>query len=96
MRSAIVLVVVVFGVSTVVGMGCLQPSGCGGRVKTPITVEKNCATCSGTGRISGTCAVCDGKGARAGIRCEACNGTGSSSINCNVCGGTGRMLAGGK
>lgn len=92
MRDTALFIGLLLVFCAVVSLGCPEASGCGERSKKPYTIDKNCEVCSGTGRVSGTCSVCQGGGSRKGIKCEGCNGTGSSSINCTVCGGGGRVL----
>jgi len=71
--------------------------GCGHEAKTPPTTSKVCQHCSGSGRLSGTCAVCNGSGQRVGgltspLKCESCGGHGTVSMNCPDCAGTGRVI----
>jgi hypothetical protein len=70
--------------------------GCGEGARRPAATKMNCAECTGTGRITGVCAVCNGTGQRVSsltspVTCVSCGGTGSASILCKHCGGTGKI-----
>lgn len=75
--------------------------GCGGyEAGTPVELDysQDCETCGGTGRIEGSCAICNGDGHRTSgvlggetIMCSACGGTGSVAMRCSGCGGSGRL-----
>lgn len=75
--------------------------GCSGHeAGTPVEIDnsRDCASCGGTGRIEGSCAICNGDGHRTSgvfggeaVMCSACGGTGSVAMRCNACGGSGRL-----
>ena len=74
-------------------------ASCGKRTGRAVDVDptKDCPVCRGEGRVSGSCAPCNGTGQRTSgvffkevIVCSGCGGTGSASIVCHNCGGTGR------
>ena len=75
----------------------LVAEGCSHGPKTPKTTDKVCARCTGSGRLSGPCAICNGTGQRVSgvsnpLTCTSCGGTGSVSMLCPDCAGTGHVV----
>lgn len=82
MKAILKVFVPMLALVTVVALGPGQLEG----------KETKCSTCSGTGQVLGTCAMCAGKGkSQTGNSCQSCGGSGQRYKFCGKCGGTGTV-----